>query len=166
MRMIIAALLACLVATPGFAHVRRHHHSHRHIHLVRRHDSHPASVISAQTDAGPIVVAKVYADRFVGFINALVADGYKPKDIGCYAPTGHIRNSEHHWGGACDIDQKERNVTAKFMYHVTELAHKFKLEDGCEWRHPDCGHIQVPQASHVAINRRRHYAHHGHHHYG
>lgn len=114
------------------------------------------SIETRQTEAGPIRVAAAYADRFVGFINALVAAGYKPKDIGCFSPHGHMPHSKHHWGGACDIDQRSRNVTAKFMYHVTELAHQFKLTDGCEWHNRDCGHVEVP--SEYAVHRRKHYA--------
>lgn len=113
--------------------------------------------MTRETLAGPIRVAAAYAERFVGFINDLVKEGHHPRDIGC-ASGGHMANSKHHWGGACDIDQKSRNVTAAFMYHVTALAHAHGLTDGCEWGDRDCGHVEVPGATRVA------YAHHHHQH--
>lgn len=144
----------------------RHHHAHHHVRTYRNFAqglggglAHMmGSIRTVETDAGPIRVAAQYADRFRGFINALVAQGYKPHEIGCYSARGHMPNSKHHWGGACDIDQRSRNVTAKTMYHVTELAHRFDLTDGCEWRHPDCGHVEVPGPLHIAHHRRLHYA--------
>lgn len=94
-------------------------------------------------------------DKFQGFINDLERDHRDPEtgtltkgnritDIGCKS-SGHMRNSKHHWGGACDFAQVRRNVTRdKFMYHVTELAVRWGLVDGCTWGHRDCGHIEVP----------------------
>src|SRR5512139_879715 len=82
-------------------------------------------------------------DKFQGFIDAVEAAGYKIGDMGCKS-WGHMRNSKHHWGGACDFDQKRRSVTAKFMYNVTSIAHRFGLTDGCTWHPKDCGHIEVP----------------------
>lgn len=167
MRTILAMLLLCVFSV-GTAEAHRHHHRyHRHV-VVRAHSfaeglghglAHMlGSITTAQTEAGPIRVAAAYAERFVGFINALVHEGYKPHEIGCYSPTGHMPHSKHHWGGACDIDQRSRNRTAAFMYHITAIAHKFNLTDGCEWRNPDCGHVEIPGAV-----TRRFYAHHLHH---
>lgn len=148
-------------------HARHHHHRNHHRHVVVAGNfaeglghglAHMLdSIKTVQTDAGAIRVSGEYAERFRGFINALVAAGYKPHEIGCYARGGHMPHSKHYRGLACDIDQRRRNVTAPRMYHVTELAHRFHLEDGCEWRRPDCGHIQVPSVAHVT-HRRTHYA--------
>lgn len=151
-------LLLCgpTVASAKYHHPQRHHRNHRHHSAVARPGA--SAIKTVDTEAGPIRVAAAYAERFVGFINALVADGYKPKEIGCFAARGHMPHSKHHWGGACDIDQRSRNKTAARMYHVTELAHQFKLTDGCEWRNPDCGHVEVPGGTRVAHHRRRHYA--------
>lgn len=118
-------------------------------------------LVRAQTFAGPIVVAEAYASRFIGFIDDLVREGHRHLSIGCYAAHGHMRNSLHHWGGACDIDQTARNRTAPFMYHVTALAHAHGLTDGCEFSRPDCGHLQVAGfigRHHVRRSRKRHYA--------
>lgn len=174
MRALIAAVSICLISTVANAHTRHHHHHHHHHHrhtyrnfaeglghgLIHMLKS--ANIVRRDTEAGPIRVAAAYADRFVGFINALVRDGHKPKDIGCYSPTGHMHNSKHHWGGACDIEQDSRNKTASYMYHVAALAHEYGLTDGCEWRNPDCGHVEVPGGGHYA--RRTHLAHHHFHH--
>lgn len=94
-------------------------------------------------DGQIIVVAAAYAERFVGFFNALFAREGKLPEIGCYAPHGHMRNSLHHWGGACDVGQTARNVAWRAMYHVGDLARQFGLTDGCSWRNPDCGHVDV-----------------------
>lgn len=97
-----------------------------------------------RTSSGQVAIVIASArDKFQGFIDAVEAAGYKIKDIGCKS-WGHMRNSKHHWGGACDFDQKRRSVTAKFMYHVTEIAKRFGLTDGCTWHPADCGHIEVP----------------------
>lgn len=85
-------------------------------------------------------------DKFQGFINKVEEAGHKITDIGCKS-RGHQSDSKHHWGGACDIMQRSRNVTAAFMYHVTTIARQFGLVDGCTFkdrRGPDCGHIEVP----------------------
>lgn len=113
-------------------------------------------------DGQIITVASAYADRFVGFFNALLArEGHLPR-IGCYSPTGHMRNSLHHWGGACDVGQTARNVAARMMYHVTALAARFGLTDGAMWHNPDAGHVDVSglvgSGRHYASHRRRHYA--------
>lgn len=103
-------------------------------------------------DSGQVItVAAAYAGRFAGFLNALYRrEGHLPA-IGCYAPRGHMRHSLHHWGGACDVGQRARNVAWAPMYHVSDLAAEFGLTDGCGWHHPDCGHVDV---SGVAGGRR------------
>jgi len=47
--------------------------------------------------------------------------------------------------------QKARNITAAFMYHVTDIARRHGLTDGAGWTGgrgryagPDAGHIEVP----------------------
>jgi hypothetical protein len=62
--------------------------------------------------------------------------------------------SKHHWGGACDFDQRARSATVRVMYHVAALAHRFGLTDGCTWRNPDCGHIEVPTGGSFYARRR------------
>jgi hypothetical protein len=194
MKPLLIALIsttALCIAKPAHASHRHHHPFHRHHqaestskhyrHHARRHgvryarhgsgssrDHHAASsgssIKTVETAAGTIRVAAKYAERFVGFINALVESGYKPKEIGCLSG-GHMAHSKHHWGGACDIDQTARNRTAAAMYHVTVLAHRFNLTDGCEWRDRDCGHVEVPTAALASRWHHVRYAHAHHHHH-
>jgi hypothetical protein len=110
-------------------------------------------VMTVDTAAGiPITVASSAASQFEGFISDLVASGYKPRQIHCLAHGGHVRNSNHYWGGACDIDQGARGRTAGRMYHVAELANKWGLRDGCSFG--DCGHVDVPRNGGVRIASR------------
>jgi hypothetical protein len=106
----------------------------------------PAShggLVTIQTAAGiPITVASSAASRFQGFITDLVARGYRPRHIGCHAGSGHVANSNHYWGGACDFDQTGWGRTAGAMHSVADLAGKWGLRDGCSFR--DCGHIDIP----------------------
>ena len=146
MRLVIALLMILgLIST---ADARHHHHHHRH---YDTNYYHPHGLVKVAVAGHRVTVAASAASRFKGFIAALEKRGHI-RDIQCYSPTGHMWNSKHHWGGACDFDQRSRNVTARLMYHVTALAHQFGLRDGCEWRHPDCGHIEVPS---VRIVQRR-----------
>lgn len=86
--------------------------------------------------------------------------GYPVGTIGCQSG-GHMRNSKHHWGGACDIwGQTARNVTPQ--HHPSpavqiEIARKHGLISGCEWhRSPDCGHFEMPGRGSYRIVRSRH----------
>lgn len=112
-------------------------------------------------DGQIITVAAAYAARFVGFLDALFArEGRLPR-VGCYAPRGHMPGSLHHWGGACDVGQRARNLAWRPMYHVGALARQYGLTDGCAWRNPDCGHVDVSGvggagARYVSHHRRRH----------
>lgn len=94
-------------------------------------------------DGQIITVAAAYAARFVGFLDALFAREGRLPHVGCYAPSGHMPGSLHHWGGACDVGQIARNVAWPPMYHVGALARQYGLTDGCVWRKPDCGHVDV-----------------------
>lgn len=159
-RVLLFALFA-LVLIPVSAQARhyyRHHHRHyrhqvhnRHVrHTHYAHDSQRQEVSTRggltheRLDSGQtIVVAARFASRFTGFLNALYHQYGRLPAIGCYSPTGHMRNSLHHWGGACDVGQSARNRAWAPMYHVAALAARFGLTDGCSWRHPDCGHVDV-----------------------
>jgi len=107
-----------------------------------------------------ITVAANLADRFVGFIADLVAAGHKPHSIGCYARSGHIPGSNHYYGAACDIDQTARNRAAGYMFHVADLTQKWGLTNGCSWRNPDCGHVEVPQHAYAGTRVRYAHVHH------
>jgi hypothetical protein len=99
------------------------------------------SLVTVQTKAGPITVASQLASRFVGFINALP---YTPRHVSCFARSGHVRNSRHYAGAACDIDQTGWGRTSKAMYHIGDLAARFGLRNGCSFG--DCGHVDDGQA--------------------
>lgn len=106
-------------------------------------------------------VSSQYASRFQAFFCDLTSMGHKFRDVTCQA-WGHMPGSKHHDGRACDVDQLSRSVTqAKVMYHVSALAQKHGLIDGCTWGNRDCGHIEAPGPN----NGRRHYASRHHRHY-
>ena len=118
----------------------------------------PGHVVTVQTAVGiPIRIAASVAPRFQGFISDLAAAGYRPRYINCHASSGHVRRSNHYWGGACDFDQSARGRTASAMRHVSELARKWGLRDGCTFR--DCGHIDADHGQgglrRVGFSRRR-----------
>lgn len=87
------------------------------------------------------------AEKFRGLFRDLIALGYNLGSPGCYSPTGHMRNSLHHWGGACDLfNQVGRNITALRQPPPSvqvELAARHGLTSGCAWRSPDCGHFDL-----------------------
>jgi hypothetical protein len=96
-------------------------------------------VVTVQTAAGPIRVAKHLAGRFQALIADFAAHGYKPKRIGCFAHGGHVPNSRHYAGAACDFDQRGWGKTAAFMYHAHAIIAKHGFRDGCSFN--DCGHV-------------------------
>jgi hypothetical protein len=153
---VVVALFFVTSAIPALAH-GRHHHRHHYMH------SDGTGLTRVALDNGHvIVVASRYADRFRGFLNALYHRYGSLPDVQCYS-SGHMRNSLHHWGGACDVGQRARNVAWRAMYHVGSLAAEYGLTDGCIWRHPDCGHVQIGGGQHRYASR--HYRHYARHHY-
>ncbi len=138
--------------------VRRHHaarhHSARHATVKsglskgaavqhRQPDQgtvhHGGGMVTVQTAAGRITVASHLAERFKALIADFVAAGYKPRSIGCLAHSGHVENSRHYAGAACDFDQRGWGQTVKFMYHATAIIKKHGFRDGCSFN--DCGHV-------------------------
>lgn len=141
------------VITPGY-HPHTKHHQRLHKHRLdkgkysyrspanQEYSPIAAGIVAVPTAAGIVIhVAAGLADKFQGFVADLVANGYKPAQIHCYAGGGHVPNSRHYAGAACDIDQRGWGRTAAPMYHVAALAAKHGLRDGCSFRHADCGHI-------------------------
>lgn len=97
-------------------------------------------LITVPTAAGiSVTVSPAFAPKVQSFVAALVARGYRPHSIHCAASHGHVRNSRHYSGNACDIDQTGWGRTRAPMYHVAGLAHSLGIRDGCSFR--DCGHI-------------------------
>jgi hypothetical protein len=102
-----------------------------------------SGLITVSTAAGiDITVAPEFAGPITGFIRDVVARGYHPRRISCYSwGRGHVANSLHHVGKACDFDQRGWGVTATAMYHVADLSAKWGLRNGGEFR--DWGHIDM-----------------------
>lgn len=143
-RLLIASVALVTMAIPASAH-RYHHHHHRHHHASRHHTRHYScsGCVQRRLDDGQIItISAAHAAKFVGFLNALFHREGRLAPVNC-AASGHMRHSLHHWGGACDVGQRARNVAWRAMYHVGSLARQFGLTDGCVWRHPDCGHVDV-----------------------
>jgi hypothetical protein len=97
-------------------------------------------MVRVETAAGPIVVASHLAERFKALIADFVAAGYKPRAVGCLAHGGHVPNSRHYAGAACDFDQRGWGLTHPFMYHKAHaIIVKHGFRDGCSFS--DCGHV-------------------------
>jgi tetratricopeptide (TPR) repeat protein len=137
MRLFLAAASTLLVfSIPAQAR----HYRHQPHHKVRTSaPSSGAALVTVKTAAGSITVAGHLAQRFKALIADLVAHGYRPRSVGCYASSGHVRNSRHYHGAACDFDQTGWGRTAPFMYHASAIIRKHGFRDGCDFR--DCGHI-------------------------
>jgi hypothetical protein len=111
--------------------------------LVRvKNTSTGSSLVTIQTAAGiPITVAASLASRFQSLVADFVSAGYRPRHIGCFASGGHVRNSRHYSGAACDFDQRGWGKTVAFMYtaraHEIIAAHGFR--DGRDFA--DQGHV-------------------------
>ncbi len=108
----------------------------------------PAGIVTVATAAGiPIKVASSVAHKFVGFIADLVDRGIKPDRIHCYASGGHVRNSFHYRGEACDFNGSASRWAPMNHGRVADIARKWGLRDGCSFAigrgRPDCGHIDA-----------------------
>jgi len=127
-----------------YHHFHRHdayrYHRHRHFATNSEHHGHGLGLVHEKTAAGEITVAADVAGKFKDLIAALVAKGFHGS-VGCYSATGHMPNSLHHSGRACDFAQEGRNRTVSIMYHSGDLIRKFGLRDGCSFG--DCGHVDT-----------------------
>ncbi len=168
MRLLIAAALFLAVSIPAQAAHCHHYsrfmhrcqvaHHHRTSHALHRHagtrisrNRHsnrvfrqtPGGIVTVSTVAGKITVARSLAGRFQALIADLVAHGYKPRRIGCFARGGHVAHSRHYAGAACDFDQRGWGKTAAFMYHAHIIIARHGFRDGCSFG--DCGHVDDGQ---------------------
>jgi tetratricopeptide (TPR) repeat protein len=137
MRLFIAAASTLLIFSIP-AQARHHHHHSNHKHRADAPYS-GSGLVTVKTAVGAITVARHLAQRFQALIADLVAHGYRPRSVGCYATSGHVKNSRHYHGAACDIDQTGWGRTAPFMYHAGAIIRKHGFRDGCDFT--DCGHI-------------------------
>ena len=117
--------------------------------------SHNSSIVTIQASGYRITVASHLADRWKGLIADFVAAGYKPRSIGCFARGGHVPNSRHYAGAACDFDQRGWGLTVPFMYRAGEIIRKHGFRDGCAFN--DCGHVDdgLPGRGHRAATSHR-----------
>ena len=86
-----------------------------------------------------LTVATHLVSRWDALVADFVAAGYRPRHISCFAKGGHIPNSRHYYGAACDFDQYGRGLTVPFMYHAHSIIVKHGFRDGCDFN--DCGHV-------------------------
>jgi hypothetical protein len=142
-----------------------HHARHRAAQPRRRREVHArlpqynsprvgrgGGMVTVPTAAGPITVASHLATRFQALIADFVAAGYKPRRIGCLAHGGHVPNSRHYSGAACDFDQRGWGLTTSFMYRARAIIAKHGFRDGCSFN--DCGHVDDGLPVHHARHSR------------
>lgn len=133
MKLIVALFVALFIISP--AEARHHHISHERQHALN--------------------VTSSAHGQFAGLVADFKAMGYSIGTPGCLS-SGHMRHSKHHWGGACDLfNQTARNRTALRQPPPSiqiSVAHRHGLTSGCVWRHPDCGHFEVPSRIRMARN--------------
>lgn len=125
----VIVLAVMLIASAAFARQRHATDANGNV----------AGLVTVNTAAGAITVSPAFAPKITAFISDLVASGYTPKHVKCYARGGHVRGSRHYSGNACDFDQRGFGKTAARMYHVAALAAQHGLRDGGSFR--DWGHI-------------------------
>lgn len=128
------------------------HGRRRSVHAPARHGG---GIVTVATAAGPITVASHLAARFQALIADFVAHGYKPRRIGCLAHGGHVPNSRHYAGAACDFDQRGWGLTHPFMYHARAIIARHGFRDGCSFN--DCGHVDDGQPLRHAQRRGHRY---------
>lgn len=121
---------------------RAHHHVHRYVAHARGGHG---NLCTAQGRCA--TVASFAVGAFRGLVSDLEQLGYAIGSPGCLSG-GHMRNSKHHWGGACDLfNQVARNRTALRQPPPAvqiEVAQRHGLISGCSWhRSPDCGHFEI-----------------------
>jgi len=152
MRLLLTAAIVMLFAIPANA-------GHRHRHSTQG-ATHEASLggsggglVTISTAAGPIRVAAHLASRFQALIADFVAHGYNPRSVHCHANGGHVPNSRHYAGAACDFDQRGWGLTTGFMYRARSIIAKHGFRDGCSFN--DCGHVDDGGSVRYAARKHR-----------
>src|SRR5690348_13821616 len=141
-RGVLALLLASFViATASPANAKHRHRHYRHHNDANGNMSCRNNTVERMTAYGiRICVDPRFAERFLIFFASLKARGVKVTEIVCQA-YGHAPGSNHIGGGACDVNQRRKNVTIPAMYHAGDLIRAAGLYDGCSFR--DCGHVEA-----------------------
>lgn len=145
------AIIALAVLTsPAAARTPHHHTHHRHHPHTEPKREGGSAVCSRLGRCAPVAAFLVGA--FQGAINEFEALGYAVGTPGCLS-AGHMAHSKHHSGAACDLfNQVARNRTALRQPPPAvqiAVAQHHGLTSGCEWHHPDCGHIEQRTAYHA-----------------
>lgn len=104
------------------------------------------------TSGYKLTVATHLVPRWNALITDFVAAGYRPRHVSCFSTGGHVPNSRHYYGAACDFDQRGWGLTVPFMYHAHKIIVKHGFRDGCDFN--DCGHVDDGVSLH---NRRNNY---------
>jgi hypothetical protein len=135
-----ALIFVILLSFATSVEARTHRHTHHH-HVYGHESQHS------------LHVAVAYHDRFAGLAAEFSSMGYNIGTPGCMSNC-HMRNSKHHWGGACDLfNQIARNRTALRQPPPSvqiAVAARHGLTSGCVWHSPDCGHFEVPTGGHAS----------------
>ena len=130
----------------------KHHHSiHKHHHRYSHNNTNynisqkyngvgRFRIVTVPVESGQrIHVAEHLAPRFQALVHDFIRAGYHPRHIGCFARSGHVPNSRHYYGAACDFDQTGWGRTVSFMYRAHAIIQKHGFRDGCNFG--DCGHV-------------------------
>lgn len=162
--LITISLLSILFLLPTEAEARHRHY--RNYNYQHYHYHQGGGLVRVPTLAGPITAASHLAHRFANMISDFVRFGYRPRSVHCHARGGHIPNSRHYHGAACDIDQRGWNATSRFMYGATANAiiRKHGFRNGCSFR--DCGHIDDGVSTRRGGRSAYYSRQHRHYHYG
>lgn len=141
-----------MAQTPGWALTTHPHHTHRIHHHHHPHLGYGGGATVCSRTGGCSSVAGQLVGAFQAAINEFEALGYAVGTPGCLS-AGHMAHSKHHSGAACDLfNQVARNRTALRQPPPAvqiAVAARHGLTSGCEWRHPDCGHIEQRTAYHA-----------------
>jgi hypothetical protein len=165
MKRICITLILSLLMPIGIGNAKHRHHHHHDYNYYNNYqpESYPTYGYNlklsriAVASGHKITVASHLAPRWKALIDDFVAAGYRPRSIGCFTTSGHVPNSRHYAGAACDFDQRGWGLTVPFMYRAHKIIVKHGFRDGCDFS--DCGHIDDG----LPLHRHRHHRHHNHH---
>lgn len=108
----------------------------------------PSQMTTAHAAGKSFQVNKQYQNRFVGFVTDLTKMGYNISSIGGYnvrniAGTG--QKSLHSYGAAIDINPgpNARGGVGNLPPHIAELAARYGLVWGGNWKYSDPMHFEV-----------------------
>lgn len=135
---LVATLIALGMSGAHAAPRHRHHHTH-HTRTDANGNIADSRYCHPETAAGRITIACGLAPKMIGFINDVVARGFRgPVHCLSYSHS-HVAHSLHFIGEACDFAQHGWGKTQRVMHHVSDLVAKWGLRNGCSFG--DCGHI-------------------------